>query len=664
MIRAKTPIALIIILALSILTISVNAEVPQKINYQGRLTDDVGNPINGSVSINFKIFANDIDTGDSVWSSGSQLVQVTDGLFTYELGSAEPIPANIFHESQLYLSISVGNDPELLRHQLITVPYAFSSINSDTAHYAKNISGVVSTQPGTMLINNEIGDSAIVLSSDIASNLSRIYMIDPGDDGKLLELVGNQETNEAGIHLIDPGDDGHTISLTSALNAGSFKMFNPQPEPPAVLFEMNASTESGATLNIYDDIGQVMGFEPSPFNEGYVMKLIDPGDDGKLLEIVGNHLTNEAGIYLIDPGDDGHTISLSSSLNAGSFKMFNPQPEPPAVLFEMNASTETGATFNIYDDIGQVMGFEPTPFNQGYSIKLIDPGDDGKLLELIGNHSTNEAGIYLIDPGDDGHTISLTSSLNAGSFKMFNPQPEPPAVLFEVNATSTNGATLNIYDEIGQVMGFEPMPFNSGYSINLIDPGDDGKLVEISSYYEAGQGSGKLSVFDDFLMLESHLEPGKLTLKYKSMGIEGPPIYMNTSLTNAQIGIGTSTPTEALYVLGNIYASGSITELSDESVKSNIETIDNALDLVDKLRGVRYNLHSDIADELNTTDDRQVGLIAQEVEQVIPEVVNSPKEGYKSLDYARLTAVLVEAVKELKAENDQLKTRIDALEHK
>ena len=52
---------------------------------------------------------------------------------------------------------------------------------------------------------------------------------------------------------------------------------------------------------------------------------------------------------------------------------------------------------------------------------------------------------------------------------------------------------------------------------------------------------------------------------------------------------------------------------------------------------------------------RQIGLIAQEVEKIYPELVLTDVDGYKSVDYSKLTPILVEAIKELKAENDQLK---------
>ena len=57
----------------------------------------------------------------------------------------------------------------------------------------------------------------------------------------------------------------------------------------------------------------------------------------------------------------------------------------------------------------------------------------------------------------------------------------------------------------------------------------------------------------------------------------------------------------------------------------------------------------------NFNDNKQVGLIAQEVEKIYPELVQTDNEGFKSIDYAKLTPILVEAIKELKQQNDVLK---------
>ena len=99
---------------------------------------------------------------------------------------------------------------------------------------------------------------------------------------------------------------------------------------------------------------------------------------------------------------------------------------------------------------------------------------------------------------------------------------------------------------------------------------------------------------------------------------------------------------------------GQITALSDERVKKNIKTIENSLDKVSNLRGVEYDLVN--------SDSHQIGVIAQEVEKVIPEVVVTDTQGMKSVSYGNMVALLIESVKELKGEISELKERIAELE--
>lgn len=103
----------------------------------------------------------------------------------------------------------------------------------------------------------------------------------------------------------------------------------------------------------------------------------------------------------------------------------------------------------------------------------------------------------------------------------------------------------------------------------------------------------------------------------------------------------------SLTVNGSITASSDVTAFSDERLKSDIVTIPDALDTVSQLRGVNY-----IKDDKPST-----GVIAQEVERVIPEVVHTADDemGTKSVAYGNLVGLLIEAVKELKAEIDELK---------
>jgi len=94
-----------------------------------------------------------------------------------------------------------------------------------------------------------------------------------------------------------------------------------------------------------------------------------------------------------------------------------------------------------------------------------------------------------------------------------------------------------------------------------------------------------------------------------------------------------------------------ITETSDRRVKDNIVPIDGALDKVCNMKGVEYTKVD--------SDTKEIGLIAQDVEEILPEVVSTDAEGMKSVSYARLVAVLIEAVKEQQQQINELKGAIN-----
>ena len=101
--------------------------------------------------------------------------------------------------------------------------------------------------------------------------------------------------------------------------------------------------------------------------------------------------------------------------------------------------------------------------------------------------------------------------------------------------------------------------------------------------------------------------------------------------------------TGAITTGGAITASGDITAFSDERLKSDIETIDNALDKVMNMRGVSYIKQA----------EKGIGVIAQEIEKVLPEVVTDGE--YKSVAYGNIVGVLIEAIKEQQKQIDELK---------
>ena len=111
-----------------------------------------------------------------------------------------------------------------------------------------------------------------------------------------------------------------------------------------------------------------------------------------------------------------------------------------------------------------------------------------------------------------------------------------------------------------------------------------------------------------------------------------------------------------LYSNGDAWLGGTWTEASDKRLKKNIISVTGALDKIKKMRGVSYNWIDQGKDSAE-----QIGFIAQEVEEVFPQLVKTNDKGYKSIAYSHMTPILLEAIKEQQQQIDELKKEIEEL---
>jgi hypothetical protein len=153
---------------------------------------------------------------------------------------------------------------------------------------------------------------------------------------------------------------------------------------------------------------------------------------------------------------------------------------------------------------------------------------------------------------------------------------------------------------------------------------------------------------------------------YSNVGDMLNNIVMNTAGTErlridnlGNVGIGTSAPTVRLQVAGDIIAN-SIAGSSDARFKTNITPIENPLQKVLRLRGVKFDWNKKAFPDRSFSDSRAIGFIAQEVEKVLPEVVQTEKtaEGYMAVQYDKVVALLVEAIKEQQKQINSLKAEL------
>ena len=138
------------------------------------------------------------------------------------------------------------------------------------------------------------------------------------------------------------------------------------------------------------------------------------------------------------------------------------------------------------------------------------------------------------------------------------------------------------------------------------------------------------------------------------------------------VGINNPDPDEDLDVFGNgkfggvVFAACGVLSCSDIRYKKNISPLTNVLSEIQVLNGTYYYWDKENHPDKNFSDHRQIGILAQELEKVYPELVHTDKEGYKTVDYSRLSPILLEAIKEqqqmIELQNTKLETQQEQID--
>jgi len=311
-------------------------------------------------------------------------------------------------------------------------------------------------------------------------------------------------------------------------------------------------------------------------------------------------------------------------------------------------------------------------------ISWVSPGilgieTDGKLTAITQSWKIEAGNVTLRDPGARvglGISEPVQRLEVAGKLRVLDGSQQDGFILTsdsEGVSTWTDPADIFIdTDTDDQVLffveGIAALGISDGNIVSLLslkDNTDAQTLTWDTSNTLAISGGNSVdigSLSDD---LGNHSATQNLALNDYWLSGDGnnEGVYVDTT---GRVGIGTSSPGEELEVNGNLFVdgdithSGSVTMASDMRFKDRIEPITGVMDRINGLNGYYYRWRTEEYPGRNFNDQRQIGVMAQEVESVFPELVRTDANGYKSVDYARLSAILIEAVKELSAENEQL----------
>ncbi len=220
----------------------------------------------------------------------------------------------------------------------------------------------------------------------------------------------------------------------------------------------------------------------------------------------------------------------------------------------------------------------------------------------------------------------------------------------------TSGLTLRSSNPVGNDILFEGIEDDSQIVFKRSN-GTDGALPAIAGnriggiqWVANGVGGGCPYIIVYYR--------GDGTTPLYSMNIGTPQTFIHLN-ENGNVGIGTTTtPTYKLQVAGTAGGT-SWTNVSDARYKTNIQTIQNPLQKVLQLQGKTYKFDTEKWKDKGFPAGTQYGVIAQEVEKIVPEVVTTNAEGYKGVNYDALVPLLIEAIKAQQAQIDELKKQIN-----
>jgi hypothetical protein len=543
MMNPKSALLRAMVLTFGLVAGSLHAQVPNLLNYQGKLTNATGSAASGSFSMTFSIYSS-ATAGTPLWTE-TQNVTVTNGIFNVLLGSFTTFPDTLFIGTGVrYLGIKVGTDAEMTpRFQFTSAAFAIRAGKADKV--ADNAIGSNHIVDGAVT-SNDIADGTIS-SNDIADNT--ISSIDISDGG-----VSSNDIADNTISSNDIADN--TISSNDIANGGV------------------------ASIDIA--VGGVTG---SNIADNTIASI----------DIANNAISS------IDIADS--TISnIDISLGAGiSGTKINPNFGTQRILTIGDTGIGTTTPQAKLDVNGNAIIRD--------SIELMTTGAT-PYIDFSNNATDFDARIILA--GDDKLAIEGTN-VGIGTTN--------PTAKFEVNGDILSGDDISTKGDIhtqGNIFG----------NGNIFTGGND------RGFWIDSTGSFRYGIWRDPVNNNVHLRAGDLSSR------------ITINRTTGNVGIGTTDPQFKLHVNGSVAGIGAYNNLSDLRYKKNIATIPNALDKITRLRGVSFDWRQDEFPKLNFNKGGNLGFIAQEIKEVLPEVVSQDSQGYYSVAYSSVVPVLVEAIKE------------------
>ena len=373
---------------------------------------------------------------------------------------------------------------------------------------------------------------------------------------------------------------------------------------------------------------------------------IENATDYLLISSVGNNVIRSNADVLLQPasGEDGIKVIANGSVEL--YEDNTKRLETTSTGVSVTGDITTTEHISIPDDKQLKLGASDDliMFHQTSNNNSIIKEQGGGALSIQSNGPS-------INFYDTANSTSMLIANAGGSVDLYNASTvRLKTASTGVDVTGALNATGDIKTTTGKYridnsiyfgeVSSAPSGAESPDGSTEIVNGTIGKDLSLRAYGDIVLGStnNTYNTVAQFVMpVLGASKHGKCVLKYVTANAGGSASSA-TKLETSSTGVS---------VTGALVASGNVTAFSDAKLKTDIHTINDALGIVGKLRGVSYKWLSN--------GESDIGVIAQEVEAVVPEVVKETQDGIKTVDYGRLVGVLINAVNELKAEVEELK---------
>ena len=700
--RTRTNIALALLIIFSSAT--VGYAVPQLINYQGILTDGGGTPITVPTTVEFRIWDADVG-GAELWMESQSVTPDGDGQFNVLLGSTSSlkwIPDSAF-TGDAYLGMTVLPDPEMSpRMELVPVASAFRVRTVDGA-LGGNITTDVSIGSG----HTVSGNNYLVAGRDNTSSGSGSVVLGINNQASMATVTGGAGNNAGQFGFIGGGSGCTTIGQGAAIVAGAGNTASGRSSFVGGGFKHHAagdySVVVGGGSGSSADSNLAMGEASSILGgRGNVA-------DGEASVVVGglsntasgNYSTVAGGRYNTASGTSNYSTTVSggswneatgdvSTVGGGSNNkargiysvVAGGGGSADSNVAMSNASSVLGGSGNIAEKPFSTVGGGAKNRARGYYSVVAGGGGagtadtnsaSGDYSAISGGRKHVAAGDYSVVAGGGGfRALEGNSALGeasaipggrrniaAGDFSLaagLSAQANHDGCFVWADSTDADFASTAADQFLIRAGG--------GVGIGTNDP-DQTLHVFKGSAGVVDANVSSIGVFESdatgYISILTPTESNSGLLFGNPDDVADGSILYNTTTAPHGMLLRTNGNVTRMKIdsSGDICYYGALTACSDARYKTDVTTIPNSLDKVMQMRGVRYNWKQDEYPERDFDDRQHLGFIAQEVEALFPEMVVTDGDGYKSVDYGRLTPVLVEAIKDQQRQINELRLLIE-----